>query len=59
MGDVDGPVVAARVYEELFGGEVDTLNLDAILYALDEVTQMMRRQGLHMTRWATYAHLGV
>lgn len=59
MGDVDGPVVAAKIYGELFKPGVNVLDPEVVPYALDEVTQEMRRQGLHMTRWATYTHLGV
>lgn len=59
MGDMDGPMVATKVYGELFKKGADMLDPDAIPYALDEVTQLMRRQGLHAARWATYAHIGM
>lgn len=59
MGDVDGPVVAAKIYEALFHTGSETLELDVVPYALDEIAQEMRRQSLHMTRWATYTHLGI
>lgn len=59
MGDVDGPVVAGRVYEALFRGKSELLDPDAVPYALDEVTQAMRSHGLHATRWATYVHMGI
>lgn len=59
MGDVDGPIVAMKVYEELFRGEAESLDPDAIPYALDEVMHDLRKQGLHASRWAPYVHLGV
>lgn len=34
MGDVDGPLVAKRVYEEPFDGEDNLLDPDRIPYAL-------------------------
>lgn len=59
MGDVDGPVVANKVYRRLFEGDSDVLNPDAIPYALDEAMQELRKNGLHWSRWAPYVHIGV
>lgn len=60
MGDVDGPIVATKVYEELFRGNAEILDTDTIPYALDDAMHNLReRQGVHVVRWATYAHLGV
>ena len=60
MGDVDGPIVAKRVYEELFRDNADSsLDPDTIPYALDEAMHDLRRKGLHASRWAPYVHLGV
>ena len=59
MGDVDGPTVAKRVYEELFRGNAELLDPDTIPYALDEAMHNLRRQGFHVSRWAPYVHLGV
>lgn len=60
MGDVDGPVVARRVYRDLFTGSgPEYLNLDLIPYALDAAAKELRDRGLHPSRWAPYVHLGI
>lgn len=59
MGDVDGPVIAKRVYEELFTGDGDHLDPDSIPYALDAAVQELRSQKVHMSRWAPYVHFGI
>lgn len=59
MGDPDGPIVAKKVYEDLFRDNGALLDPDAIPYALDEVMHDLRRQGLHASRWAPFVHLGV
>jgi CHAT domain-containing protein len=56
MGDSDGPAVAAHVYGELFSG--DKLDPQVIPYALDEVIQTLRRNGVSAHRWATFIHIG-
>ena len=58
MGDVDGPVIAETVYEELYpaGGALDP---DAVPYALDRAVRKLRAKGLSASRWAPYIHLGV
>lgn len=59
MGDIDGPVVARRVYEELFAREGEYLDPDSIPYALDDAIKELRDRGIHPSRWATYVHLGM
>jgi hypothetical protein len=59
MGDVDGPVVARKVYVELFGGDSEFLEPDDIPYALDAAVSSLRERGLHPSRWAPYVHLGM
>jgi hypothetical protein len=59
MGDVDGPVVAREVYTDLFDGEGEFLDPDAIPYALDAAVTRLRERGLHPSRWAPYIHLGI
>jgi CHAT domain-containing protein len=59
MGDVDGPVVAETVYKELFAGEGDMLDFDAVPYTLDAAVRKLRAQGLEPSRWAPYIHIGV
>lgn len=59
MGDVDGPAVATRVYEELFSDESEYLDADSVPYALDAAIGELRRQNLHPSRWAPYIHLGI
>jgi hypothetical protein len=56
MGDVDGPAVAASVYEELFKN--DLLDPSVIPYALDDAVQKLRQLGLSPHRWATFVHIG-
>jgi CHAT domain-containing protein len=59
MGDVDGPVVAKKVYEELFAGEGDVLDFDVVPYALDNAVGKLRAQGLEPSLWAPYIHIGM
>jgi hypothetical protein len=59
MGDVDGPVVAKRVYSELFSGDSEYLDPDVIPYALDAAVQELRDENLQPNRWASYVHLGM
>ena len=59
MSDVDGPLVAKTIYEELFRSGVDVLDPDSIPYALDDVIRKLRAKGLTASRWAPYVHLGV
>jgi hypothetical protein len=59
MGDVDGPVVARKVYADLFGRDGEFLEPDDIPYALDAAVSDLREKGLHPSRWAPYIHLGM
>jgi CHAT domain-containing protein len=59
MGDVDGPIVAQTVYEELFAGDASMLDFDIVPYALDAAVRTLRSQGLEPSRWAPYIHLGM
>ncbi|PSR73512.1 hypothetical protein PHLCEN_2v10653, partial [Hermanssonia centrifuga] len=59
MNDEDGPRVAKTVYEQLFAGEDELLDPDAVPYALDDATRKLREQGLSPSRWAQYIHLGM
>lgn len=59
MGDIDGPIVAQTIYEELFRTGVDVLDPDSIPYALDDAVRKLRAKGLAASRWAPYVHLGV
>lgn len=59
MDDVDGPVVAETVYQELYRDGAETLDPNAIPYALDLAVQKLRAKGLAASRWAPYVHLGV
>lgn len=59
MDDVDGPVIAKFIYEELFRGRVEVLDPDAIPYALDLAVRSLRARGLAASRWAPYVHFGV
>ena len=59
MGDLDGPIVAKTIYEELFHTGVETLDPETIPYALDSAVRKLRASGLAASRWAPYVHLGV
>ena len=59
MGDVDGPIVAKTVYEELYRDGVEVLNPDAIPYALDLAVRKLQAKGLATSRWAPYVQIGV
>jgi hypothetical protein len=56
MRDEDGPVVARRFYERLF--ESETIDTDAVAYALDEAVAALRASGAPADRWATFVHMG-
>lgn len=59
MGDVDGPKVAKRVYEELYRQGVVIIGPDVIPYALDAAVSELRSKGLHPSRWAPFVHIGM
>jgi CHAT domain-containing protein len=59
MDDVDGPVVAATVYRELFASNGDVIDFDIVPYALDTAVRKLRAQGLEPSRWAPYIHIGM
>ncbi|KAF9458485.1 CHAT domain-containing protein [Collybia nuda] len=57
MNDQDGPVVAEKVYSQLYKNE--TLDPDEIPYALDDATRDLREEGLRPSRWALFIHMGI
>lgn len=59
MGDIDGPFVARKIYEQLLATDSATLNLDTVPYALDDAINELKKRGLHSDRWATYVHVGI
>ncbi|EIN05289.1 hypothetical protein PUNSTDRAFT_137972 [Punctularia strigosozonata HHB-11173 SS5] len=59
MEDVDGPVIAKSVYEEIYHEQAGYLNPDDIPYALDRAVQNLRRIHADPSRWASYIHLGI
>ena len=59
MGDIDGPVVAKKLYEALYAGESEYLDPEVIPYALDAAVDKLRRRKLHPSRWAPYVHFGI
>lgn len=50
VDDVDGPIVARRVYEVLFANETECRDPDVILYALNAAVAHLRERGLHPSR---------
>jgi hypothetical protein len=56
MHDEDDPIVARRIYEDLFGKE--HLELDDVPYALDRTMQALRIAGVPAQRWASFMHMG-
>jgi hypothetical protein len=59
MGDVDGPVIAKSLYEDVFSGDSEYINPDDIAYALDAAVVRLRRKAKDPSRWAPYIHLGI
>jgi hypothetical protein len=57
MTDVDGPIVAATVYETLF--KEATFDLNDVPYALDDAVRLLREQKVNPERWAVFVHMGV
>jgi hypothetical protein len=57
MNDIDGPFIAKHFYEKLFRKE--TIDVDAIPYALDYAVTKLRKSGAPPERWATFIHMGV
>lgn len=47
MGDIDGPIVAERVYEELFKEDSELLDPDCVPYALNAALQELRSRKIH------------
>jgi hypothetical protein len=56
MHDQDGPYVAKVFYEKLF--ENNSIDVDAIPYALDYAVSALRTKGVPPERWATFIHMG-
>jgi hypothetical protein len=56
LDDRDGPVIAKKVYEEVFAKP--TIDADLVPYVLDEAAQHLRRSGVPPERWATFVHMG-
>lgn len=59
MDDVDGPIVAKHVYEALFSGKSNYIDLEVVPRALDAALNELRSRGVRPTRWAPYVHLGI
>ena len=59
MGDMDGPAIAKRVYDELFKESSEALSSDAVAYGLDAAIQDLRAKGVYPSRWGTYVHFGM
>jgi hypothetical protein len=56
ISDVDGPKVAKWFYEDLFAKE--TINADAVAYALDNAVAKLRKSGVPSDRWVPFIHMG-
>jgi CHAT domain-containing protein len=56
MSDEDGPAMAEWFYEELMSNE--TVDADAVAYALDSAVQKLREKEPSPKRWAQFVHLG-
>ena len=53
MSDIDGPLVAGHIYDQIFSGEGEYLDPNVIPYALDEAVQRLRANRVPPSRWAT------
>jgi CHAT domain-containing protein len=58
MGDVDGPQIAKKLYEEMFKGDSEYLDPAVIPYALDDAVEKLREIDPNPSRWAPYIHIG-
>jgi hypothetical protein len=56
MGDDDGPDLAKWFYEDLMSNE--TIDADAVAYALDGAVQKLRAKEVPPQRWAPFIHMG-
>jgi hypothetical protein len=56
MNDRDGPIVTRRFYQQLLGN--NSVDVDAIPYALDSAVIALRESGAPPERWATFIHMG-
>jgi hypothetical protein len=56
MHDRDGPFIAKAFYGKLF--EQETIDADAIAYALDHAVGALKASGVPFQRWATFIHMG-
>jgi hypothetical protein len=56
MDDADGPELAQWFYEELMSNE--SIDADAVAYALDIAVQKLREKALSPDRWAQFIHMG-
>jgi hypothetical protein len=52
----DGLYVATQFYTKLF--EAETVDVDAVAYALDHAVAALRSTGVPPQRWAAFIHLG-
>jgi hypothetical protein len=59
MEDVDGPMVAKSVYEDIFSGPSEYVEPDDVAYALDAAVQKLQSVHPDPSRWAPYIHLGM
>jgi hypothetical protein len=59
MEDVDGPIIAKLVYEDVLKGDSAYLDPDDVAYALDAAVRHLRREVKDPRRWAPYIHLGI
>ena len=59
MDDVDGPIIAKKVYENIIKNDSEYLDSTAIPYALDDAVQQLRAKSLNSSRWAPYIHFGI
>jgi CHAT domain-containing protein len=56
MNDEDGPELAKWFYEELLASE--TIDADAVAYALDSAVQKLQAKEPSPNRWAQFVHIG-
>lgn len=59
MEDIDGPMIAKAVYEELLRGGPEYLDPNRVPYALDAAVGRLRDLGVSPSRWAPYIHIGM
>lgn len=56
--DVNRPIIEKTVYETMFAGEGDLVDVCAAPRAVNRAVRALCDRGLHPARWAPYVYMG-